>query len=615
METDGRPPPPIAADPPFDPDGPPRYDAFISYSWTDAKAHATAVNEALRSLARPAEQIRALEVFLDRSAMRVSPELWPEVAGHLDASRHLVLLLSPAATERRSWVSLEVQRWLATKGAGELTLVLVAGSAVWDAARHDFDHGAKDNAVPPALWGALGARPRIIDLTAFRTEAELDLSHPPFRARCLELAAAVHGEEPAVLEALEHHERASERRRRRRTRSVSGFTTAALVLTGLVAVGGAVYSGIKLKQTGASERTARERQVRAEADGLAARATGSAAPDLRLLLAAQAAHVSATAEALHVLRESVADDVEAYLHPGTQPVRDVALSANGTRVATVSGDGEVGAWDTGTHRRLFGPLRLDAYAVEWSDDGTLLIVASRDGTLRFLRDSGETVGQPAQGRAAPGGLIALSGDASRYALAPPEGPVTVWDRTGGTPVATVPRPEGRMQLVFASPDALVVGSSLVALPGGRSSPVPPTTGPPCSQLVQDVYGPHAYDAGYGRFVFGEEHDLFLQEHPRAFGGLEEAPEFRCAYRAKRLKLTLAGRAVAVDVASTGLAAAGTSTGLVVLARSARAAPPDGTPATGLIEAACAKAGRSLTQEEWRAALPDRAYAPVCRSVP
>ncbi|MFB6823351.1 toll/interleukin-1 receptor domain-containing protein [Streptomyces virginiae] len=615
MATDGRTTPPIAIDPPFDPEGPLRYDAFISYSWKDAKAHATAVNEALRSLARPAEQIRALEVFLDRSAMRVSPELWREVAGHLDASRHLVLLLSPKATDPDSWVSDEIRRRLATKKARELTLVLVQGSAVWDVARNDFDHEAKDNAVPPALWGELPARPRIIDLTEFRTEAELDLSHPPFRARCLELAAAVRGEAPEVLEALEQRERASELRRRRRTRSTSGFTTTALVLTGLLIVGAAVYSGIQLERTSDSDRTARERQVRAEADGLAARATGSAAPDLRLLLAAQAVHVSATSEALHVLRESIADDVEAYLHPGTQPVRDVALSANGTRLATVSGDGEVGAWDTGGHRRLFGPLRLDAYAVEWSDDGTLLIVASRDGSIRFLRDSGEIVGQPAKGRAAPGGYIALSGEASRYALAPPEGPVTVWDRTGEAPVATVPRPEERMQLVFASPDALVVGPSLVSLPDGRVSPVPPTTGPPCSQLVQDVYGPHAYDAGYGRFVFGEEHDLFLQEHPRTFGGLEEAPEFRCAYRAKRLKLTMAGRAIAVDVASTGLAAAGTSTGLVLLARTGRAAPPDGTPATALIEAACTKAGRTLTQEEWRAALPERSYAPICPSKP
>lgn len=278
MATDGRTTPPIAIDPPFDPEGPLRYDAFISYSWKDAKAHATAVNEALRSLARPAEQIRALEVFLDRSAMRVSPELWREVAGHLDASRHLVLLLSPKATDPDSWVSDEIRRRLATKKARELTLVLVQGSAVWDVARNDFDHEAKDNAVPPALWGELPARPRIIDLTEFRTEAELDLSHPPFRARCLELAAAVRGEAPEVLEALEQRERASELRRRRRTRSTSGFTTTALVLTGLLIVGAAVYSGIQLERTSDSDRTARERQVRAEADGLAARATGSAAP-------------------------------------------------------------------------------------------------------------------------------------------------------------------------------------------------------------------------------------------------------------------------------------------------------------------------------------------------
>ncbi|MEV7591959.1 hypothetical protein AB0O42_16865 [Streptomyces sp. NPDC089922] len=614
MATDGPTTRPIATEPPFDPDGPLRYDAFISYSWKDAKAHGTAVNEALRTIARPAEQIRALEVFLDRSAMRVSPELWREVAGHLDASRHFVLLLSPGATAPDSWVSLEVQRRLATKRAEELTLVLVAGSAVWDVAQGGFDHEAEDNAVPPALQG-LTARPRIIDLTAFRTEAELDLSHPPFRARCLELAAAVRGEDPEVLEAREQHERESERRRSRRTRSVSGFTATALVLAGLLGVGAVVYSGVLLERAGESDRTARERQVRAEADGLAARATGSAASDLRLLLAAEAVHTSPTSEALHVLRESVGDDVEAYVHPGTQPVRDVALSSNGTRLATVSGDGEVGAWDTGARRRLFGPLRLDADTVEWSDDGTVLMVAGRDGTVRFLRDSGEAEGAPAKGRTAPEGQIALSGDASRYALAPPQGPVTVWDRTGGAPVATVPRPEGGMQLVFASPDTLVVGSSLVSLPGGRVSPVPPTTGPSCSQLVQDVYGPHAYDAGYGRFVFGEEHELFLQEHPRAFGGLEQAPEFRCAYRAKRLKLTLAGRAIAVDIASTGLAAAGTSTGLVLLARAERAAPPDGTPAATLIEAACTKAGRTLTQEEWRAALPDRSYAPVCPSKP
>ncbi|MFE4693974.1 hypothetical protein ACFRH6_28505 [Streptomyces sp. NPDC056749] len=603
--------------PPFDADTPIRYDTFISYSWADAEAHARALDDALRNLARPADGIRALEVFLDRAGMRVTPAIWLEMAGHLDASRHFTLVASPAATyDPGSYLAREVDRRRGTRGTDELTIVLVKGRATWDEGCRDFDYDADDNAVPPGLRGAFTTRPHIIDLTSLDAGTELNLSHAPFHDACVELAARVHGEDARTLRARDLGERNRERRRRRRMRSASGLTVTALVSVGLVLAAAAVYSGVQRELAQDAGRKAVERAAQARADGLAVRAANTAAPDLRLLLAAQAVSTAATEEAVPVLRAAVSDDVVAYLHPGAGPVHDVALSANGAHVGATDDKGDVRAWDTATRRPLFGPLHLGAYAVEWSDDGTLLMAAGRDGTVSFLRASGLDERKPGRrDGAAAGGAVALSADATRFALAPPGGPVTVWDRAGATPVTVLSGTTGPVRLSFVTPDSLVVGSDLVTLPGGGTHAVPPTTGPVCSQLVQDVHGPVAYDAGYGSFVFAEEHDLFVQAHRPENGGMPEAPEFRCASGEEKLNLTLSGAATAVDIASTGLTAAGTGQGLVVLARPDRPALSPEADVEKLVDAACAKAGRVLTPKEWQAALPGRPYAPACRSAP
>lgn len=308
------------AHPPFDAATPIRYDTFISYSWTDAAAHAGALDDALRNLARPVDGIRALETFLDRSGMRVTEALWLEMAGHLDASRHLTLVASPAAVrDPDSYLSREVERRRGTRGADELTIVLVKGRAVWDDSLGDFDYDAKDNAVPPGLRGAFTARPHLIDLTSLDARTELNLSHAPFRDACLELAARLHGEDPRTLRARDQSERTRERRRRRRMRSASSLTVTALVTAVLVLAGTAVYSKVQRERTQDAHRKATQRATQARADRLAARAGSTAAPDLRLLLAAQAVTTAATEEALPVLRAAVSDDVQTLLHPGAGP--------------------------------------------------------------------------------------------------------------------------------------------------------------------------------------------------------------------------------------------------------------------------------------------------------
>jgi len=82
--------------------------------------------------------------------------------------------------------------------------VLTEGEIVWDASRSDFDWSRTD-ALHPTLRGVFREEPLYLDLRWARSETELDLRNPRFRAAVAELAAPIHGNSPkkGILEVLE----------------------------------------------------------------------------------------------------------------------------------------------------------------------------------------------------------------------------------------------------------------------------------------------------------------------------------------------------------------------------------------------------------------------------
>ncbi len=139
------------------------YDAFVSYNHRD-RAAAIGVQKGLQNIGRRVGHRRALRVFRDATDLTASPDLWGKVTEAMDASRHLVVLLSPSAATS-PWVDREIRYWLDTKGPGRLFLAVADGTLTWDDTVGAFDK-EQSSAAPELLTkpGILPAQPFYVDV-------------------------------------------------------------------------------------------------------------------------------------------------------------------------------------------------------------------------------------------------------------------------------------------------------------------------------------------------------------------------------------------------------------------------------------------------------------------
>ncbi len=182
-------------------------DAFISYSHAADARVATELEHGLERLARPWNRLRAMSVFRDQSDLTLNPDLWKTISGRLDASRFLILLLSPESA-RSVWVNREAAHWCDTKGADRVLLVWTGGELDWDEQTDDFSAGS--TAVPDALRGRFAREPLFLDLRWARDEKELSLRLSRFRSAVAQVAAPIRGLPPDELEGedIRMHRRA-----------------------------------------------------------------------------------------------------------------------------------------------------------------------------------------------------------------------------------------------------------------------------------------------------------------------------------------------------------------------------------------------------------------------
>ena len=162
------------------------FDAFLSYSHQDS-APARGVQRGLASIGRRFGQLRALRVFRDSTDLTASPDLWEKAAAAMDASRHMVVKLSPKAASSR-WVDKELSYWLDRKGPERIFLVIADGTLEWDESVGCFD-SARSTAVPELLTkpGVLPAQPFYVDIGR---DAPWDPRDPAFRERVTDLGRA-----------------------------------------------------------------------------------------------------------------------------------------------------------------------------------------------------------------------------------------------------------------------------------------------------------------------------------------------------------------------------------------------------------------------------------------
>jgi WD40 repeat protein len=82
----------------------------------------------------------------------------------------------------------------------------------------------------------------------------------------------------------------------------------------------------------------------------------------------------------------------------TWVVASVVWSLDGTRLITASWDKSIRFWDSATGKEIGDPLHtFFVNSLSLSPDGTKLASASSDGTVRFwATDSGDPIGEPLQ---------------------------------------------------------------------------------------------------------------------------------------------------------------------------------------------------------------------------
>jgi hypothetical protein len=183
-----------------------KYDVFLSYSHADLVI-AELLSKRMRRFKIPSARIghdhKKLEVFRDKERLSASSDLTYELTEHLNASKHLVLLISPS-TKTSQYVNNEVTAWLKTRDVKSLIFILVEGEL--------FDN------LPPILQHQI-IEPLYIDLRNSNKKI--------FKHESLRLIAALLNVDFTLLslEDLKY-------RRRKRQLTVAGLLTALIIAAG-----------------------------------------------------------------------------------------------------------------------------------------------------------------------------------------------------------------------------------------------------------------------------------------------------------------------------------------------------------------------------------------------
>lgn len=471
------------------------YDAFVSYGQAADRELAPAIRKGLQQLAKPWYRRRALNVYLDKTGLEVTPELWSTLARALDQSAYLVLLASPE-TARSDWVNREVKHWLAGHSAARILPVLSAGEWVWDEAAGDLRKGC--TAVPPALFGAFGEEPRFLDLRGMVDRTDLDLRHnSEFRDAIAQLAAPMHGRPKSELEG-------EDIRQHRKSIRTAWSAVAALVLL-LVATGIAALLAVN------SAATAREQRDVATSRQLAAQATVrlDSDPQLATLLGLAATQITDRYEAQSAQLQLLEHDKQVlrFLGGHTNVVEAAAFSPDGKLLATGSPDGRILLWDVATGSRIAtlpGHTRR-VTSVALSPDGHTVAAGGAEGTVLVWdsRTGAQTAtipGYPSQLK----GRVAFSPDGTLLALSGRSGAVQLWKVADGSLHTLKGHPRTVQSLAFLDLTTLVSGSfdgALVVwdLPSEtiRQSAISPIS--PISPVTAIAVGPDHRTAASGGF--------------------------------------------------------------------------------------------------------------------
>ncbi len=391
------------------------YRAFLSYSHALDGRLTPAVQSALQRFGKPWYRMRAFKVFRDQTSLSASPQLWTNIEVALSSSEYFILLASPQAAESY-WVQREVAYWTQRDTRGEKVLIiLTSGEIVWDREKQDF-LWPTTTSIPRTLCGVFTNEPLFVDLRWARSEEHLSVRHPRFQDAIATVAASLHGvpkDELAGEEVRQH----------RRTLKVVWSVSAALLVLTILAVSFAIRSEMQ-------RREAVSRQLAVTADTYRENQL-----DLALLLSLEALKTGRTIEA----RSSLLADLSYRSHLATllrgheNSVPSVALSPDGTVLASAGWDDKIVLWDVGTRQRIGRPLLGHSdwvQSVLFTPDGRALISVGSDKTLRRW-DLTTFQGEVLQAYKEPLTHLSITADGKYLAVGSFGSGIVLWDVASG----------------------------------------------------------------------------------------------------------------------------------------------------------------------------------------
>ena len=154
----------------------------------------------------------------------------------------------------------------------------------------------------------------------------------------------------------------------------------------------------------------------------------------------------------------------AVLRGHTYDVNAAAFSPDGTKIVTASGDGTVRVWDSRSGGEL---LRLEGHsdivnAASFNADGSQIVSASYDGSIR-LWDAGS--GRPLRQLEGHGGGIStaeFSADGTKILSASQDGTVRLWEVATGRELLVIDEDEAGVTAAHFSPDGTKIVTAAAA---------------------------------------------------------------------------------------------------------------------------------------------------------
>jgi len=298
-----------------------------------------------------------------------------------------------------------------------------------------------------------------------------------YRGRRLEQVEEWAGAHDDQLSALEREYLAASRDLLRRERAVRERSRRgiALALGGIVVMlAVALIAGYNLWQAGQRtqiDRANLSRQLAGQTLDLLDQFQPQR--DLALLLSVEAYRTADTPEARQSLLRTLDDDVRpvVFLHEHVGPVRSVAFSPDGQRLASASVDGRLMLWDTATQQRIGEPLTghtAEVSSVAFSPDGQLLVSGSDDGTIRLWETAtGQPLGPPLTGHTGWVLSVAFSPDGKTLASGSEDATIRLWEVATRQPLGQpLTGHADWVRAVAFSPDGKLLASGSCSQPLG-----------------------------------------------------------------------------------------------------------------------------------------------------